>query len=367
MQFLATFWCAMFPNIFFFRNSGLLRRFFVNSSGTIAVFAAVLLALVIVPLIGATIDYARVSSTKIDLQYKLDATALNIAKSIDQKAMNGGSSSKFAKERARLETEAANFFQVMYPNYKYLDKYEDFSLSLEDEYIELNVTGYVNLNFGAFFGTEVSQIGTVSRVGFAKSSKVKGDFYFALDHSTSMRGAPEANLRKAARRFVNKLYEKEVDSTISMVPFYQYRSSNHGFYIYEKKVLDEKDAILSFINSMRAVSAASGPGSDVYSCSNDVLLGLLNQANKKSESSTFVLMSDFDNYCPVYRIISACKTVRDAGHKLIAIQFGRNLRQKSKFVQCAGDESNYYYATTADDIFAAFNNEGKTEGIHLSK
>ncbi len=337
--------------------------FVADTRGNFALISALVAAIFILPAAGLTVDYSRLNNTKFKLQEQLDATTLAIAAQIDPEVLKSGSDDRLAAERARLEPIAKNYFDALMAEHNFLTKYSSFAVDLQKGYVEISVVGNVPLTFGSFLGSDKSKISTLARAGYkAETAQDFSDLYFTFDHSTSMIGKPEKNLRKAAKAFIKTLYKAKADITISIVPYYQV-GVNRGFYIHEKRLLKKKGAIISFINKLHAANSAYGSGKERYRCSSDTMDGLFSLASKKEETSVFVLMTDLDGYCNIKQLLKVCKKIRAAGHRIVAIQFGYRHWQKPHFIDCAGGEKNYAYVSTSDDIFNAFINAGTGEPV----
>jgi Flp pilus assembly protein TadG len=188
-----------------------LARFVTNKSGNVAM----MFGLAIVPIfgvVGAALDYARVTDVRQELTASLDSAVLAAGA---ESGLNG----KMSDEA--LQTFVFNWVNSHMSDKKFAGTWQLDSVTQDGDVILAKASGKVDTTLTRVLGFEEMPIGVTSE---AVKSVGKVELALVLDNTGSMKGTKIANLKTAAEDLVDTLAaaaKNPADLRIAVVPFSQ--------------------------------------------------------------------------------------------------------------------------------------------------
>ncbi len=193
-----------------------LARFLNNKGGNVAM----MFGLAIVPIfgvVGAALDYARVTDVRQELAASLDAAVLAA----------GGQSTKMSDEA--LQTFVVNWMTAHMSDKKFAGTWKLDSITQDGDTILARATGKVDTTLTRVLGFEEMPIGVNSE---AVKSVGKVELALVLDNTGSMKGTKIASLKTAAENLVDTMAsaaKNPADLKIAIVPFSQTVNVGSGY------------------------------------------------------------------------------------------------------------------------------------------
>lgn len=190
------------------RPAGLLGRFLNDRRGNVAVMFG-LLAVPLIALVGAAIDYSEAHRAKARVQAALDAASLSVNRSMD------------TMTDAELRDLARDVFNANMGG-EYFDAEisdENIVISDEDRTVTITAEATIDTNFISILGFDHIDFGPSSTT---KAGEQTFEIAMVLDNSGSMAGSKISDLREAAEALTDTVFADEETSEVvrmSVVPF----------------------------------------------------------------------------------------------------------------------------------------------------
>ncbi len=188
---------------------GMFRRFWSGAEGRKG-NAAILFALSIIPLVGATgaaVDYSLANASRTSMQKALDSTALALAKLMPL-------------TQAQLDTQGWQIFTASLGNISVNITPSNLQITMpESGRLVLNVSGQYQPSISGVIGINNFPVGASAEVTWGIG---KIEVALVLDNSGSMDGQRITELKKASKNLLNVLKSaarEEGDAKVAIVPF----------------------------------------------------------------------------------------------------------------------------------------------------